>query len=313
MRTSPAVLKTKQIAQTIYNANYNFPKPPNKPTLTAVPGDGKVFLYWDKVAEASVDPTLKEKDFEGYKIYKGTDPDFSDALQISDGSGVKKFYKPIAQFDLINGISGYFIPSPTLLSLTNGAPYYLGSNSGIRNFYEDDDVINGRTYYYTVVAYDRGKSDREIFPSENTRFISKDAVGKISTDINTAAVVPNAPVIGYVPPASGVKLDRVSGISTGIPFYETLDPFNIKDSTYTVTFLDSLVSGVNIAYAYSVKNSVSGRPLLENVKMDPSNGDVFSGVRISFDTSYQSLGNIKLNAQKSGWSDTSEAINKFKI
>lgn len=59
----PAVLKTKQIAQTIYNANYNFPKPPEKPTVTAVAGDGKVTLYWDRVAEESVDPTLRVKDF----------------------------------------------------------------------------------------------------------------------------------------------------------------------------------------------------------------------------------------------------------
>ena len=113
-----AVLKTKQIAQTIYNANYNFPKPPEKPTVTAVAEDGKVTLYWDRVAEYSVDPTLRVKDFEGYKIYKGTDPDLSDALQITNATGEKVFYKPIAQYDLINGIKGIFPSSSILLELT---------------------------------------------------------------------------------------------------------------------------------------------------------------------------------------------------
>ena len=38
--------------------------------MTAVPGDGKVTLYWDRVAEESLDPVTKEKDFQGYKIYR---------------------------------------------------------------------------------------------------------------------------------------------------------------------------------------------------------------------------------------------------
>ncbi|MCK7516455.1 MAG: hypothetical protein MZV64_01370 [Ignavibacteriales bacterium] len=80
-----AVLKTKQIAQTIYNANYNFPTTTRiNRHLAVVAGDGKVTLYWDRVAEDSIDPTLGIKDFEGYKIYKGTDPDLTDALSITN-------------------------------------------------------------------------------------------------------------------------------------------------------------------------------------------------------------------------------------
>jgi len=97
-------------------------------------------------------------------------------------------------------------------------------------------LTNGRTYYYALVAYTRGRSNLDIFPTENTRFISKDASGNVSTDINTAAVIPNAPVLGYVPPKSGVQLARTSGISTKIPYYEIVDPTRATDSTYTVTF-----------------------------------------------------------------------------
>ncbi len=80
------LLKNKRTVQKIYDANYQFPTPPEKPTVSAVTGDRSVTLYWDRVAEATVDPVLRIKDFEGYKIYKSTDPDFSDIFTITDGS-----------------------------------------------------------------------------------------------------------------------------------------------------------------------------------------------------------------------------------
>jgi hypothetical protein len=300
----PGVIKTKRVAQLIYNANYNFPRPPDKPTLTVVPGDHQVTLYWDKIAEISVDPTTKEQDFEGYKIYKGTDPDFTDALQISDGTGQKVFWKPLVQFDKIDGIQGYFQSSTNLYDLTNGAPYYLGSETGIKNSYIDKDVTNGRTYYYAVVAYDRGKTESDIFPSENTHFISKDATGRISTDINTAYVIPNAPVIGYVPPKSGVVADRISGISNVSPYFEVIDPINVLNTSYTVDFLDSLISGVSFAYAYNVTNNSTQQVVLKKAPMLPSNGNVFNGTRLSIDTTFQNINEITINSSLSGWNHT---------
>lgn len=297
-------LKTKKIAQVIFNANYNFPRPPTKPTLTVVPGDHKVTLYWDRIAENSIDPTLKVKDFEGYKVYKGTDPDFSDALTITDLSGNKVLWNPEFQVDLDNGIRDLFIPSGELYNLTSGVPFYLGDDSGIQNFYVDNDVINGRTYYYAVVAYDRGDASKDVFPSENSKFVSKDALGRISTDINTAAVIPNAPVAGYVPPSSGAELNRVSGYSTAKLYFEVMDPFEIQDSSYTIEFNDSLVNGVNIAYSYNVLNTNSKRVIRNNLPMSPDNGDVFYGVRVSIDTTYQQLKSIKLNGGKSYWNSS---------
>jgi len=40
------LLRNKQTVQGIFNANFNFAKPPLKPIVTAVPGDGRVTLYW---------------------------------------------------------------------------------------------------------------------------------------------------------------------------------------------------------------------------------------------------------------------------
>lgn len=58
-----------------------------------VPGDGKVFLYWDDIAEESRDPFLPDsignpkKDFEGYMIYRSTEPQFNDVKVITDSRG----------------------------------------------------------------------------------------------------------------------------------------------------------------------------------------------------------------------------------
>ncbi len=288
-------IKTKKVAQIIFDANYNFPKPPEKPTITAVPGDGKVTLYWDRVAESSIDPTLKVRDFEGYKVYKGTDPDFTDALQITDADGRKVLWTPEFQVDLDNGLRGLFVPSQNLFELSNGVPYKLGDDTGIQNFYIDNNVINGRTYYYAVVAYDRGDASKDIFPSENSKFISKDALGNITTDINTAALIPNPPVAGYVPPPTGEELNRITGNSTSTVFFQVMNPFTIEDSSYIVEYNDSLVEGVSIAYSYNVINQSSGQFVQTDAPMSPDNGEVFNGVRLSMDTSYQSLDSIKVN------------------
>lgn len=303
-----AVLKTKQVAQTIYNANYNFPRPPEKPTVTAVAENGKVTLYWDRVAEESVDPTLRVKDFEGYKIYKGTDPDLTDALQITNSTGEKVFYRPIAQYDLIDGIKGIFESSSTLLNLTDGAPYNMGTDNGIQNFFIDNDVINGRTYYYAVVAYDQGDVSKDIYPSENTRFISKDAIGNISTDINTVAVTPVAPVAGYVPPPSGLDATRNTGVSTPTPYFEVIDPYKVKNNNYKINFNNKYFvtagdkkDSVNISDKYSVTDLETGNKVVENETLLPANGIVFDGVRLSIDSSYQTIDSVRLDANRSIW------------
>ncbi len=106
------ITNNTQTIQEIYNRNYQFARPPDRPTLSAVPGDGRVTLYWDTIAEESEDPILG-RDFEGYKLYKSTDPFFRDPDVITDGVGTKALMAPFAQFDLSNGRAGSGLPTPT--------------------------------------------------------------------------------------------------------------------------------------------------------------------------------------------------------
>lgn len=231
--------KNRRTVQSIFNADYTFAQPPFTPTLTAIPGDGRVVLSWDTLAIASFDRFSQEFDFEGFKLYKGTDLLLSDARNITDVTGEGTFFEPIAQFDLKNGITG----SRTVLE--GDAVYYMGDDTGLQFFYVDEEVTNGLTYYYALVAYDRGVGS--IDPQENTFRISATQAGNITgVTKNAAVVIPRSLPAGYVQGGANETLEQVNGgIGTGsisvslfqeeavdfdtfyrLEFFDTPDPVN---------------------------------------------------------------------------------------
>ncbi|MBU2585885.1 MAG: hypothetical protein KKH32_11220, partial [Bacteroidetes bacterium] len=240
------IIFNKETVQNIYNANYNFSKPPLKPTLTAVPGDGKVFLYWDKVAEESRDPFLGfekndprlgyKKDFEGYLVYRSTEAEFNDIKIITDSKGTPRYWKPIAQFDLVDGIKG---PDPVGI---NGARFWRGDDTGLQHSFIDTDVKNGVRYYYALVSYDMGDPNfgtTGLQPTECIKIISEDFAGNVQfIDINCAVVTPNAAAAGYIPPEILGDTKRVAdGVGTGSLKINVLNPSEIKDGAqYKVLF-----------------------------------------------------------------------------
>lgn len=239
------LLKNKKTVQKIYDANYQFPTPPDKPTLVAVPGDHKVTLYWDRAAEASIDPVLRIKDFEGYKIYKSTDPNFSDIFSITDATGTVRGYQPLVQYDLNNGVKGFFRSTGDLFQAAAGYTFKLGDDTGLQHSYVDTEVENGRRYYYAVVAYDRGDEVAGIFPGENTKSVRVLSTGAVQKDINVAVVTPNARVSGYVSPANGLDALHAAGPGTGSVQYSLLDESRLNGHQYRVSFFDTQMDGVD--------------------------------------------------------------------
>ena len=237
--------KNKNTVQAIYDANYQFPQPPDKPTLTAVPGDHQVTLYWDRRAEATIDPVLRTKIFEGYKIYKSTDPNFSDIFTITDANGSPQGYRPLQQFDLVDGVNGYFQAPSDLFQGAAGFTFYLGSDNGLQHTYVDKEVDNGRKYYYAVVAYSKGDAIVGVYPAENTHQVSILPTGEVFHDLNVAVVVPNAKTAGYVAPANSVPLKHVAQYGTGTASYAVVDPQRIKAHNYRVEFFDTQIDSLN--------------------------------------------------------------------
>jgi len=229
------ILRNKDVIQRIYNSNYNFAVAPTKPKLEAIAGDGKVTLYWDDEAEKSFDRYLKTFDFEGYKVYKATHHTFEDAGEITDGLGYERFKQPVAIYDKIDGIFGYF-PS----TFGTGVQFNLGNETGLVHTYIDSPLVNGIRYYYAVTAYDQGDIVNNIGPSQNTIFVNVDPSGNLQLAENVVAVIPQGPSLGYVPPGFDEEPEPVGfGVTEGKVGIRFLEPDSLVDGhQYEVQFLD---------------------------------------------------------------------------
>ncbi|MBE2279537.1 MAG: hypothetical protein IAE91_04030 [Ignavibacteriaceae bacterium] len=246
---------TTKVVQQIYKANYQFAVPPPMPTIEAFAGDRFVEITWDNAAERAFDPITNNNDFEGYRIYRSTDPNFLDVQLIYTGTGTGPIGngKPLAIFDLQNGIAGF---SRTTVE---GVAYFLGEDSGLRHSYRDTTVVNGQLYYYAVTAYDRGVDSIEIYPSENAITVSRTLRGGTILPKNVAMVVPNPPVAGYLP-AEAFSLTQVSGRGNGKIDLNILNPSLVPDGhTFEINFENS-VDSVRAEY-YNLVNLSNGDTL----------------------------------------------------
>jgi photosystem II stability/assembly factor-like uncharacterized protein len=247
------------------------PSTPPAPNVSVVPGNGRVTLYWDDVAEGFVDPVLasrnlpqsRRRNFEGYKIYKSTDPQFLDAFAITDNKGNIQGYRPIAQFDRDNGIREYH---PAAI---NGMRVWLGTDTGIQRIFVDEDVINGKLYYYAVVAFTHGDalpdfsvplvnpSTGEPYPfpppantvythSPRESLLDKSvntSTGEIRLGKNVVRVMPNAGAAGYQEAVDPV-VQRISGSAGGSIAVSIVDPSKaLPNTTYSITFEDTIIAG----------------------------------------------------------------------
>lgn len=275
---APALYELKKIVQVIYEKDYRFAQPPKMPTLTATPADGKVILTWDNVSDTKTrDPFLGNiNDFEGYKVFRATDKYFSDAEVITDGYGTPMFMKPIFQCDIKDGKFGF-----TDFGLVNGTGYNLGSDTGISHVFVDENVMNGRTYYYGLVAYDYGAPNigPGISPSENNVVVELNEAEEVrSVGKNVAIVTPFKNAAGYIPPDITINQSNTSG--GGIVTPSVLARSSIKKShQYKVTFGIDTVANLP-KYDYGLiytTNSITVTDKNENAVVYQDTPEKFTG------------------------------------
>ncbi|MGD9899264.1 MAG: hypothetical protein AB7T22_09080 [Calditrichaceae bacterium] len=282
-----SLLKNRTTVQEIYDSNYQFPKEPDTPNLSVEVGDGKVVLYWDRISESSFDPVLREYDFEGYRLYKSTDANFEDAFTVTDADGRARGYKPIQQWDLVNDIKGIFVGSADLMNSANGYSWNLGSDTGLRHYYIDTDVENGRSYYYALTAYDRGEAERDIFPSESPFLVTVLPSGIVETGQNTVKVTPGTNVAGYTAPSMEGDLDHLAGPSNGKVSYMVVDEKALNNNSYMVEFLDTSTDGLDNDGDWNILTddlNGNGKPDSNEPRMDKNDPDEFWPVKTSYYT-----------------------------
>ena len=247
-----------RIVQQIYNANYQFAVPPPMPTLWAEAGDGYVRLSWDDVAEKGIDPVVGINNFQGYKVYRSTDPLFLDPRVITTarGTGPIGHGRPLVQYDLENGITGY--SSITI----EGVAFYLGEDTGITHTFIDTTVTNGQQYYYAVTAYDYGSEEHGFYPSENSISVSRTARGGVILPQNVVSVRPNPKVVGYNPPEIA-DLTRVSGDGVGSLDLQVVNAGQIPDGhSFTLKFMTHMSDHIRADF-YRLINETTGEIIID--------------------------------------------------
>lgn len=313
-------------ALTAYESDYQFAQAPLTPKLTAVPGDGKVTLYWDDSAEYTFDRFLNRLgidplDFEGYRLYRSTESAFEDPTEITDAQGVPVYQKPLVQFDLDDEWSGIH-PVPT----DDGAHFYLGNNTGLRHVYVDSPVTNGQQYFYLLRSYDyglvaEGEVNKGILPTESPFTLIKTASGDFEHGPSVAIVTPNAPASGYVAAHLKNGIEHISGSSASLFRVHLQDPNTIiPGQRYRVTFEDTTIidpRGIvadtlrtrNFTIAYINANGTVIDTVLDRQKDFENTDLVFDGLNVEF----QNVEQVRPDDANSYWNNDTQLANSDSI
>jgi len=231
-----ALFRLKEIVQVIYEKDYRFALPPIMPTLKATAGDGYVLLTWDNISEIFTRDSFvnNQNDFEGYKLYRSSDRDFTDAKKITNGLGdPTDSKKALFQCDKIDMKKGF-----TEFGLVDGMAFYLGNDTGITHSYRDENVENGRTYYYALVAYDYGIEDIGVAPTENNVVVNINRAEQITfTSRNVAIATPHQIAAGYSSNKSYTVIRPENTVGAGTVLPEVISAGAMKeDAVYKITF-----------------------------------------------------------------------------
>ena len=309
-------------ALTAYESDYQFAQAPLSPTLTAVPGDGKVTLYWDDIAEQTFDRFLfrlgeTPEDFEGYRLYRSTESSFEDPRDITDAQGVPVYKKPLAQFDLVDGWEGIH-PVPT----EDGAHFYLGTNSGLQHVYVDSPVTNGQKYFYLLRSFDYGliaqnEVNKGILPTESPFQLIRTSSGDFEYGPSVAIVTPNPPPAGYKEAYLENGIEHVSGASFSTININIQDPNALKEGqTYRLTFEDTTIvdpRGIisdtlktrNFTMAYVNSDNSAGDTLINQQEDFDLTDKVIDG----FNMSFRNVEQVRPDPVNSYWNDDKARVN----
>jgi len=138
---------------------YILPAPPSTPVLKVVSEQNKATLYWDKSAEASVDPISHDTDFAGYRIYRT-----QSGFDLTSNQNIQASLVLLAQYDSAGytgfntGFKAVELPAPMIFPNDPTKYYYK---------YVVPNLLDGWQYLFSVTAFDKGDTAHNLAPLES--------------------------------------------------------------------------------------------------------------------------------------------------
>ena len=155
---------------------YILPAPPTVPVMKVVPELNKATIYWDKRAEASVDPISGIKDFAGYRIYRT-----QSGFDLTNNQNLQASLVVLAQYDSA-GSTGFntgfkSVELATPMKFPNDTTKYYYK-------YEVPNLLNGWQYLFSVTAFDKGDPSNNLGPLESSQLANLKSIlpGTLPTD-----------------------------------------------------------------------------------------------------------------------------------
>jgi hypothetical protein len=219
--------KNSQVAQTLFDGAFTgVPKAPKGPQVNVRPLEDKVVLEWGSSGVADTEnPIIAGYEFQGYCVYQLP----SSSASLADGV-------LIATYDKVDGVTTImqpeFVPE---YGMDLEIPVKHGMDTGIKRYFfvEKDYLTNGRllegkTYYFAVTAYNYN-ANPDIISAK-----SLESAG-IALQVTIQEPLPGTRLANEAGETIEIKH---SGPSDGQALATVVDPFNTKNKTYQMFFVE---------------------------------------------------------------------------
>ena len=138
---------------------YILPSPPDVPNTKVIAGSNSIDVYWSDNSENSIDPISKEKDFEGYKLYKS---EF--AFDTKPTIDLQNSLKLVGEWDKTGNTVG-FNSGFSAVKLKKDT-IFPDSNIEYKYKFSFPKVQNGWQHVIALTAFDRGSNKNNLGPLE---------------------------------------------------------------------------------------------------------------------------------------------------
>ncbi len=135
------------------------PEPPADPIVKMIPSEGAVDIYWDNEAENSIDPISKQKDFEGYRIYRSNAGDDVNVQTATNLNQIAQWDKPGNDLGFNNGTEPIKLSTPKM---------FEGDNTAYNYHYRVEGLLNGWQYVFAITSFDEGNKELNLESLESS-------------------------------------------------------------------------------------------------------------------------------------------------